>query len=250
VANAMKQYCSREKCDFVVTLGDNFQDEPVTSVTDPLWNTIYKDVYGGLGLPFYVTLGNHDVDESWQVEINYSALDSSWHLPSQDYTFGKPDTAPLIDFFVINTGDWEYESAEETWLKSALQKSSATWKFLLSHAPIISNGSEHGDMSIDFGYDDPAVNLVTDICGRIDLTLSGHDHIFSYLAGATFGCNIKQLVLGTGGGDLYDFNASDPRAVKSASMNGFGWFKVEKSTVTFRFIDTTGNVYYQTTWTK
>jgi hypothetical protein len=190
------------------------------------------------------------MEGDFNVLIDYSSIDPSWYLPSQYYKFSKPETLPIVDFFVINTGDWHYEAAEEAWLESALQDSDTSWKFLITHAPIISNGLGHGDMAEDFGDEDIAASLVEDICGHVDLVLSGHDHIFSHLEGEEFGCNIKQLVMGTGGGDLYDFNASDPRAIKSASMNGFGWFKIEKDKVTFRFIDTAVNIYYQTTWNR
>jgi hypothetical protein len=158
-------------------------------------------------------------------------------------------TTPVAEYFIINSGDDEYDAAEETWLEGALAASTATWKFLISHKPILSNGGEHGDTSMSNGE-----NLINDICGKIDIVLSGHDHIFSYLTGKSTefdaDCTIKQLVIGTGGSDTYTFNASDPRAIKTASINGFGWFEATANQLNFKMIKSDGTVFYETTWSK
>jgi acid phosphatase len=251
VADAIGRYCVDEACDFIVTLGDNFQDEGVTSTDDPLWQTIYRDVYGDLDIPFYATLGNHDVEGNVQAEIDYSDVDSSWHMDGEDYSFARPEDSgePVIEFFIINAGDDEYQQGEEAWLEDALAASSATWKILVMHKPILSNGDEHGDTSLENGE-----RLIEDICGKIDLVLSGHDHIFSYLVGKNqnfdVDCDVEQLVIGTGGGDPYDFDPDDARAVKTGAFSGFGWFEAKADSLLFRMIDTNDDVFYTNTWEK
>jgi acid phosphatase len=246
-ADQIGNFCQEEECQFIVTLGDNFQDVGVESVDDPQWETIYSDIYSDLGLPFYAALGNHDMEGEYQAEIDYSEIDSTWHMDNQYYTFTKPDDSsePAIQFFILNSGDGEFEDAEKNWLISALAASQATWKLVITHRPIISNGDGHGD-----GHDDLVDRLMPVICDKIDFVLSGHDHIFSYLEGIRDDCEVKQFVIGTGGGDPYGFDESDERAVISGSITGFGWFQASSTELKFKMIETDGNQFYQTSFSK
>ncbi len=241
VAKAMKTTCATQTCGFVLTLGDNFYDEGVASTTDPLWQSVYRDVYGSLGLPFYAILGNHDTEGNIQAQIDYSKTDSTWHMPGEYYSFTMPggSTPPLMEIFVINSEDFDYK--QQIWLSQALSKSTALWKLLAMHHPLISNG-EHGD-------DDAGIKeeLLPIICNRTSLILSGNDHIFSHLRSSIDGCWVEQLVIGNGGASLYEVS-SDSRAVSSGSFFGFGRFEVTKEKIAFQMIQTDGTVYYSTSW--
>jgi tartrate-resistant acid phosphatase type 5 len=251
VASTIGTYCATASCEFIVTLGDNFQGTGVVSTADPLWQTTYRNIYGALNIPFYAALGNHDVLGSIQAQIDYSAVDSSWHMPGEFYSFTTPSgsAAPVAEFFIINAGDNRYDSNEETWLEGALAASTASWKFLILHKPILSNGDGHADNHIKNGD-----KLISDICDKIDLVMSGHDHIFSYLKGKSSSfdvdCTLKQLVIGTGGGNPYNFDASDTRAIKSGSFSGFGWFEATATQLTFKMIKSDGTDFYETSWTN
>lgn len=247
VAQTIGEFCRDEDCQFIVTLGDNFQDVGVESTTDPQWEELYTNIYSDLDLPFYATLGNHDMEGNYQAEIDYSEVDSTWHMDGEYYTFAKPDDSaePVIQFFILNSGDGDFEDAERSWLISALASSHATWKLVITHRPIISNGDEHGD-----GHDDLVERLMPVICNKVDFVLSGHDHIFSYLEGIRDDCEVKQFVVGTGGGDPYGFDDSDERAVISGSISGFGWFQATPSELIFKMIENGGDQFYQTSWSK
>lgn len=249
VARAMKKYCAENKCDFVVTLGDNFQDAGVESVNDPLWKSTYRDVYSDVGLPFYASLGNHDVKGSISAQIEYSKVDSSWHMDGEYYSLKRPPASetPTVEFFIINTGNNSYDRDERSWLKKIISESKARWKILISHKPIISNGDVHGDNEIEDGDD-----LISDICKKVDLVLSGHDHIFSHLKGKSrefhVGCEVEQLVIGTGGGYQYGFDSDDARAIKSGAFSGFGWFEAKQTSLLFKMIDKNGKLFYTKEW--
>lgn len=246
VAGAMRSYCNSATCEFVLTLGDNFYSSGVSSTTDPQWEEKFRSIYDPLGLPFYVVLGNHDVDGNVQAEIDYSAINSNWYLPAEYYSFTWPTNSetPLIEFFIFNSQYPAFRDVSvQNWLIQAINNSHATWKILAMHHPIYSDG-DHGD-------DDQGNNadLFPIICGKIDLVLSGHDHDFSYLKkGGT--CPIEQLVIGTGGAaNRSGVTATEATVIRRGNIHGFGWFQVTASQILFKMIDPTGATFYTTTWT-
>ncbi len=247
VAQAIGDYCLANDCDFILTLGDNFYSNGVDSVNDELWQERFHNVYDFLGLVFYASLGNHDNQGSIQAQIDYTQEVDNWIMLDEHYTFSKPDNAtpPLVQFFIINS-DWpNFDEAAQTWLGDQLAASQAVWKLLAMHHPIYSNGN-HGD-----GDDDYREALVSIICNRIDLVLSGHDHSFAHMRSDEDGCPIEQLVVGTGGANLRQVDASDPRALAStADIYGFGWFQVSQNQILFRMIDTAGGTFYETMFTN
>lgn len=249
VADAIYDYCRNQNCDFIVTLGDNFYPSGVTDIYDPQWKGKYQDVYEKLGLPFYAALGWHDqtAGGSIQAQIDFSEVDDSWHMPAEYYSFMSPtDTSnALIEFFVLNSGDFLYQEDEKLWLQNAIANSSAIWKVLVTYVPLISNGS-HGNDALGIGKD-----LIPTICGKIDVIVSGHDHIFSHLTETIDGCYIDQLILGTGGGSSQVPDFTDERVLFSDSpLYGFGWFQVVYDEIVFRMIDRQGTTPYETTWKK
>lgn len=246
VASAIGSYCSRESCEFVLTLGDNFYSDGVESITDEQWQEKYREIYGSLGLPFYASLGNHDNNGDIQAQIDYSGIDSTWHMPAEEYSFVWPEGSsdPIIEVFVFNSDYPHFRDAEtQSWLREAIAASRATWKVLAMHHPIYSNGN-HGD-------DNQENNefLIPIICNQIDLVVSGHDHNFEYLRSSEDGCPIEQLVIGTGGAGLRDIDP-DARSISAAKIHGFGWFQATSSQIVFRMIETDGTTFYSTTWEK
>jgi len=90
----------------------------------------------------------------------------------------------------------------------------ARWKILAQHHPIYSNGPHGDDSALSNSL------LLPVICQKVDVVLSGHDHLFSHLDEPADSCPFPQFVVGTGGKDLYAA-ASDPRALFSDSSFGF-----------------------------
>lgn len=248
VAQEIGLYCAEQNCEFVLTLGDNFYSSGVKDTSDEQWQEKYRDVYGSLGLPFYASLGNHDNKGDIQAQVDYSQIDSSWHMPAEYYSFAMPEgsATPVVEFFIINSDypNFSKDEAAQQWLDEAIGASQATWKILAMHHPIYSNGS-HGDDTEGNNQD-----LIPIICNRIDLVLSGHDHDFAYLRSSEDGCPIEQLVIGTGGAGLREVDTEDPRVVSTGSLHGFGWLQATSSQLTFRMIQTDGAVFYSTFWSK
>lgn len=62
VAAAMGAYAAETRPQFLITVGDNFYDDGVSSTTDSLWSSlwsnVYLDPYPYLKVPWYPVLGN------------------------------------------------------------------------------------------------------------------------------------------------------------------------------------------------
>jgi acid phosphatase len=248
VADQAHAVCSRRGCDFGLFLGDNFYDTGVASVQDPQWQTKYRDMYEALQIPLYALLGNHDWDPpaNPQVEIDFDLqdLDPLWRMPGYFYSFRFPEQGgPLLEIFVINSNNFASDSSAQQWLAQALAASQSPWKMVAFHHPIFTNGPHPPDEKEIY----PALRPL--ICGKVQLLLSGHNHLFSHMKDNLDSCGYDQLVIGTGGQTLYDPTASS-NVVYSEKNFGLGFFEVTRTQLTVHFIRSDGTEAYTVSWQK
>jgi len=86
VAVVMSDWCGSRGCDFIVSTGDNFYEDGVTSVDDPRFNTSWRWVYDKPNIDtqqWYMSLGNHDFGvldnrELFQVWVGYVQIICWW----------------------------------------------------------------------------------------------------------------------------------------------------------------------------
>lgn len=110
---------------FGLTLGDNFYERGLNSLTHPHWQSRWEDLYAPLGIRVYATLGNHDYLDpaSPGAEQARSSLSRTWCLPRPSYTF----IAGPVQFFAIDTDPIERNLGsvpqEIEWLRKALASS-------------------------------------------------------------------------------------------------------------------------------
>lgn len=239
VADALRNFCNSEPCDFGLLLGDNFYDFGVDSVQDPLWDARFEQMYQGLELPFYAILGNHDHEGNAQAQIDYTYLPDQdrWKMPAREFTvrYAESGADPLIEIFALDSEFFSKDDADL--LSEDINTSRAKWKVLALHLPIYSNGS-HGDTEylIDF--------VLPVICRKVDVVLAGHDHLFSHLMDSTDGCDNHHLIVGTGGKDIFSFRP-DPRVLFTLSEFGFASLRVSPSEILIRFHKTDGSIPYE-----
>ncbi|MBL7685260.1 MAG: metallophosphoesterase [Deltaproteobacteria bacterium] len=254
VAALADHVCSYEGCDFGLLLGDNFYPVGVSDIHDIQWQTKYRDIYRiypSLEIPWLITLGNHDWDAGLsnaqaQVDYDLSNQDLWWTLPAFYYTktFPQGSIRPLVQIFVINSNDFKINTVQQEWLQQSLDGSQADWKILAFHHPIWTNSSSHpADEKMMY----PSLKPI--ICGKVDLLLSGHDHLFSHLKSVSDLCGYDQLVVGTGGKALYNPISSSPDLIFTDKNFGLGWIKMSSTKMEFRFYHTDQQVAYTTTWT-
>jgi tartrate-resistant acid phosphatase type 5 len=191
---------------FIISVGDNFYDDGVTSVDDPSWKKSFEDVYDApsLQIPWYVALGNHDYHGNSQAQLEYSAKSARWRLPARWYSYKAkaPDNTD-IEFFIIDTSPMMSQYYEDGavkvkvgdqkksvptqlgWLDTSLAASRADWKIVVGHHPIYSGKMPTGTTDTT---DDKLERLVggsPDLIAQLDpilrrhrvsLYLNGHDH--------------------------------------------------------------------------
>jgi len=202
VAARMGETASLIKSSFTISVGDNFYEDGVKSVDDPIWKTSFEDIYTAPSLqsPWWVALGNHDYHGNSQAQLDYAKTSHRWRLPSRWYSFNEttPDGA-TVEFFVLDTSpfisSYRTDGGEKVkiidqdpapqlvWFEAALAKSTADWKLVIGHHPVYSGGG--GDL---VGGEADLQEKLDPILQRyrIPLYLNGHDHDLQHVArGAT-----------------------------------------------------------------
>lgn len=260
VADAIRNVCAAKGCDFALGLGDNIYDSGVDSVADLQFKTKFEDPYKNLNFPFYMTLGNHDNtwisagdgldNDKGEIQVAYTYQENrpsdKWHMPARMYSFTAPlqQTDALVEFISLDSnplaavGDadftyWQlpYRDKAVQWLKNTLANTTTPWKIAFSHHPFISNG-RHGNAGLYDGV--PGAGLVyydmlkNNVCGKVDLLISGHDHDLQLLkANAKCGKTL-QIVSGAGAKsrDLKDTNRNAAHWQQGGTL-GFFYLQIE-----------------------
>lgn len=237
-------------CDFAIGLGDNIYGAQPRDSYDSLFETKFEHPFANVRLPFYMALGNHDnsliIDGGGQfnhrgeIQVAYSyrtdRLSDKWRMPARYYTHRHPQggSMPLADFFALDSNPFvspldinpdyfflRYAEEQAQWLRQSLAASSATWKIAYAHHPYLSNGL-HGNAG---NYDGllPAGPLTArmsgevyrrwlqaNVCGKVDVFVTGHDHDIQLLHSVPECGNTMLLVSGAG---------ADPRAFTDRTRN-------------------------------
>jgi acid phosphatase len=189
----MAEVAAVTDCAFVISTGDNFYSSGVESVDDPQWTTTFEQTYAdrSLQVPWYAVLGNHDYRGSVNAEMNYTIRSRRWRMPArywqQDFSvagggvsFFFLDTFPLTHLPLLRArvpvlGDGAEAHAQLAWLERALASSSARWKFVVGHHPVVSSGSHRGSPAL-LEHVDPLLRRY-----RVAAYFNGHDHDLEYL---------------------------------------------------------------------
>ena len=278
VAEAMREQCAAEGCDFVVLLGDNLYPEGAEEVDDPVWQTAFEDPYRDIDLPFYAVLGNHDyggkvlfVDadglgnefDRGPVEVDYSDVSDKWRMPDTHYTMRHGP----VGFVVLDSNSilWENDDHgdQRDWFPGALAGvADAPWVLALGHHPYRSNGP-HGnageyetllDLSVPIdALDGEEVEQFMDelVCGNVDMYLSAHDHQRQWLDPAL--CAGTELVVSGSGGEVKELDDPERNPVfyQDGTTAGFLYVVADDHSLTGRFIDApSGAVVFERTISK
>ena len=220
VAKAIEKVCADKGCQFALFGGDNIYQKGVDSVRDSQFQYKFELPYERLKFPIFLTLGNHDQSgwrpgsgvypENGDFEVEYTKVSKKWKMPSRYYSVTAPfkdpenptllNSNPILEVFVIDTNPlapgakpvykWylpgnEYDKNQRAWLRKSIEKSSASWKFVLGHHPYRSNGG-HGNAG-EFGGSSPQNGeelkkmFEQEACGKVDFIVSGHDHSIQWL---------------------------------------------------------------------
>ena len=193
VAEAIRQKCERDGCDFAILLGDNIYDVGVTSTMDAQWTAKFEDPYKNLDMPFYAVLGNHDNGgfltqflgdtfagagaefERGNYQVDYTRFSSKWKMPGRTYDFA----AGPAHFFALDTNDMVWSllnngaeartQVQVDTLPAKIDQAPETWRIAFGHHPFLSNG-QHGDAGAYEGLEENITDLISGVPGLGDLS--------------------------------------------------------------------------------
>lgn len=159
VADMMNACGAIVEPEFIISTGDNFYQNGVASIDDPLWMSSFENVYHGEHLLeyWYPVLGNHDYRGNVEAQIDYSKKSQRWKLPARfyvvDYALENEtdslklifiDSNPFEDKYYSEAGYknvWSQDStAQLHWLDSVITHSTARWNIVIGHHPMYTAG--------------------------------------------------------------------------------------------------------------
>ena len=211
VATAMGRTAAAIRSRFVISLGDNFYEDGVQSVTDRHWQESFEQVYTAPSLQTMLADGT-------VVEFFYI------------------DTSPMISSYrgtQVRVDD-QNVPAQLAWLDAALGRSKAGVKIAVGHHPI-HTVSGHGRDKKDL------VQALKPILLRhgVHLYVNGHDHNLQSIArdGITF------VTCGGGGAVLGDVGEAKPGQF-GAKAYGYMSMEVSAGRIGYRLFDENGKALY------
>lgn len=257
LAAEMDTFSRQFKPHFVVSVGDNFYGFGVESTTDPLWKTMFEDVYTApsLQIPWYVALGNHDYPKNPQAQVEYSATSPRWRMPARYFTFSRKlqgedavrfvflDTNPMIDNYHNNPAFAEYPNAskqdpvrQRVWLDSVLRVSPEPWKIVVGHHPVYCAGSYYFDTPELIQHLKPLLET-----HRVQAYLCGHEHNLQHLRVPS---EVTDYFISGSGGGLRPAGR-DARTRFSASDNGFAAVSIRSDSLFLQYRNKAGDLIYE-----
>ncbi|MEK6325608.1 MAG: metallophosphoesterase [Acidobacteriota bacterium] len=227
IAAQMLAVHRRSALDLVLAVGDNIYPNGSARY----FVKHFEEPFAGLlkeKVKFYAALGNHDVQEGRNDQVNYLLF----NMGGSYYTFGRGNG--LVDFFMLDTTNFDVGQA--TWLENSLRASRATWKIAAMHHPLYSSGKKHGS---DLQLRKTIEPLFTRY--RVQVVFAGHDHVYERTKPQQ---GIQYFVTGAGGkmrrGDI-DIK-SPLRAASYDRDNSFMLIEVDENEMSFKSISEKGEV--------
>lgn len=206
-------------------LGDNLYDEDALEVG--LQNRFLKpfDPLIKRGVPCYAAIGNHDYKPAakFKFEINTPWFNMGGHN-YYSKTFGNG----LMTVFFLDCETLRSDPAQYLWLKHELMNCTSTWKVLINHVPMVASNVLHADNPAMFDLLDQIM-----VDGKIDLVLSGHNHLYERRALKE---GIQYMTVGCGGhvDHSFEFPADTDRVIGYHAECCFSWMEVSAHAIRFQ----------------
>lgn len=263
VAQAMQAYVASQgiTTGALLFLGDNFYGDLPGGVTSPRWQSQFEQMYpqSVFNCPAYAVPGNHDYqdapDSKVDAELAYAQAGTSrWTMPSTYYRFTFPEENPVITFLALDsnmpncatnpppsdpsfyTPDASQVTAEQDWLAQMLAEPLTTpFLAVMAHHPVYSDGT-WGDSATLINAWDPLLRQA-----GVHLYISGHDHDLEHLEFT--GHPTSFCICGGGGAELRPLTTTSMGPFAQV-VNGFSHLRVQQNLMTFRHLDSNGNVLH------
>lgn len=144
--------------NFFLLNGDNFYDAGVEDENSSLFKSCFEEPYAKIFTDqfFFPILGNHDYGDffiggvknlilfkknraSPRAQINYSSKSKNWYMPGVYYSIKEKNN--IFEFFCIDSNTIFFDEEQKKWLKDKVLNSNASWKILVCHQPVVTNGA-------------------------------------------------------------------------------------------------------------
>ena len=250
VADQMENWGKDFKPAFIISTGDNFYSNGVSSVKDKQWKTSFENIYTGKHLQcfWYPVLGNHDYRGTPQAEIDYTKTQSRWTMPARYYTITQKiddktsarfiflDSNPLV---IKNHGYYSDMVLQDTvqqlkWLDSVLVHAKEEWKIVVAHHPVYSSNPRHGNSERLIALLKPKLEK-----HGVQLYLSGHDHDLQHQKPAG---TVDYVISGAGSQTRRTTEHLTTKFTRDVS--GFAAVRIKSDSLSLYFIDYTGTPIY------
>ena len=250
VADQMENLGKDFKPAFIISTGDNFYSNGVSSVKDKQWKTSFENIYTGKHLQclWYPVLGNHDYRGTPQAEIDYTKTQSRWTMPARYYTLTHKiddntsarfiflDSNPLV---IKNHGYYSDMALQDTvqqlkWLDSVLVHAKEKWKIVVAHHPVYSSNPRHGNSERLIALLRPKLEKY-----GVQLYLSGHDHDLQHQKPAG---TVDYVISGAGSQTRRTTEHLTTKFTRDVS--GFAAVRIKSDSLTLHFVDYTGTPIY------
>ena len=254
VARQMGRVAATQKSSFVVTCGDNYHANGISSADSPRWKTEFEDVYAApsLMIPWYASLGNHEYRGKPEAEVAYSKISPRWKMPARYYThtekidganealFVHLDTAPFVAAYRKEGSSYHVQGqdskAQVRWLESVLAASKARWRIVVGHHPIYAAAGGHGDTK------ELAASVLPLLEKHgVQVYFCGHDHVLQHLVHG------KMNFFVCGGGSTHRTVKERPDVRFGAGAAGFLSMTLTATKAQATYIDDQGKELYRTT---
>jgi len=254
VAAQLGQTAAATNSRFTISMGDNFYENGVDSVSDPQWQSSFETIYTAPALqsPWKIILGNHDYRGNVQAQLDYARTSNRWHLPARYYTesVALPDGGKA-DFFYLDTSPFikkylgtrsnisgQDTDAQLQWLDAALKNSTAQQKIVIGHHPIYTALAPEPD----YDHDQP------DLIARLDPVLRAHD-IKLYINGHDHNLQCVQVngltyVTNGAGSQTYQASSAIIRGGFVSGNHGFMTLALASRKLDFSLVDMSGQTLY------
>ena len=230
VADSMRKVCDNLGCDFGVMLGDNFYEDGVGHVDDRQFYDKFEKPYSPIGIPFYVSLGNHDDRGDTEAQVEYTKRSRWWKMPAKYYEKIIGD----VQLIAIDSNDFDREQRE--FVAEKLRNSSSRWKIVFGHHPIHSYGM-HGDTSR------LRKDLLPLLCEYGSMYLAGHDHDLQVLRAD---CGLPLVI--SGAAAKLRSTKKGSRSLWASSQYGFARLEIKRNHFTVYMHDEGGKVVHESTF--
>ncbi|EFC43546.1 predicted protein [Naegleria gruberi] len=233
VAEQMGYYCQNFGCDFAISTGDNFYQEGVKSVDDPLFKESFENVYKHESLqkiPFLSVLGNHVGNFDFRVQFLFFDTNPFIH---KYYTHPKMNKEALHKTRDIRAQKKYMETNVNEFATDDKKSDIPLWKIAIGHHPFYS-ASTHGDNE----------NLIEHLLpflrkNDIRYYFSGHDHSIQYLKPYD---TLNHFISGAGSAVRFDVSNHHPYLKKFQQESGFIYIRLSSNIMELSFVNLFGRV--------